>query len=105
VNTLNHYAGIKAIDPDNVFELKLFPFAVAAIAAALVVGAFRAQRRRWRIVVSFLAWSLPIGFLIDLQYWLYNYGHDLEPQAPCASPFTPKVIGTTKVVTSTAKRW
>ena len=99
VNTLNHYAGIKAIDPDNVFELRLFPFAVAGIAAVLVVGAFKARRRRWRTLVSLLAWSLPIGFLMDLQYWLYNYGHDLEPQAPLRiDPFTPKVIGTTKVV-------
>src|SRR5512139_2891380 len=30
LNGLNHYIGLKALEPDNVFELKLFPFGVAA---------------------------------------------------------------------------
>ncbi len=37
--------------------------------------------------------------LIDLQWWLYSYGHDLDKSAPIrTAPFTPRVIGTTNVI-------
>lgn len=99
INTLNHYAGVKAIEPEDVLELKLFPLFIAIVVGSLLVGAFAAHRRRIRVLLSLVAWGLPIGFLIDLQWWLYNYGHDLEENPPLRiGTFTPKVIGTTKVV-------
>ena len=27
---------------------------------------------------------MPIGILIDLQWWLYRFGHSLDPKAPTA---------------------
>ncbi len=37
--------------------------------------------------------------LVDLQWWLYRYGHNLDPAAPVrVDPFTPRVIGSTRVV-------
>lgn len=98
INSLNHYAGVKAIEPENVFELKAFPFLLFGFVAVIVASAV--VRRRWlRGAVVFGAWGFPIGLLLDLQYWLYNYGHDLIDGAPLnPGPFTPKVIGRTKVV-------
>ncbi|MCC7363356.1 MAG: nitrous oxide reductase family maturation protein NosD [Dehalococcoidia bacterium] len=98
INTLNHYAGVKQIDPDDVLELKLFPFLlfgfVAVILAAVVV---RNRWLRWALIA--VAWGFPIGLLADLQYWLYNYGHNLNDEAPLyPGAFTPKVLGRTKVV-------
>ncbi|GAB4333843.1 MAG: hypothetical protein Kow0010_20530 [Dehalococcoidia bacterium] len=101
INALNHYVGVKPIEPNTVTELKLFPFAIAAV-IGLVVLAGLVKRWRWlslRWLATALVWAVPIGFLIDLQWWLYKYGHDLDPAAPLRIPeFTPKVIGTTKVI-------
>ena len=36
--------------------------------------------------------------MADLQFWLYHYGHTMNPEAPLnTGSFTPKVLGTTKV--------
>src|SRR5690606_26751390 len=31
INALNHYVGIKPIEPENVFELQAFPYAMAIV--------------------------------------------------------------------------
>ncbi len=98
INSLNHYAGVKPIEPENVRELDLFPFLLFGFVAVILVAAFL-QRRSLRWAVVTVAWGFPIGFLADLQYWLWNYGHDLNEDAPLyPGPFTPKVLGGTKVV-------
>ncbi len=97
INGLNHYIGMKAIK--EVFEMKMFiPGVVALIAGTFAVSAV-AWKRRWfqaLIVIGF--WSMPLFFIADLQYWLYHYGHTLDPDAALTmDSFTPKVFGTTKV--------
>jgi len=99
INSLNHYVGVKPIEPDSVFELTLFPYALFATVALVVVAAlfFKPGWPRWLIAV--VLWGFPIGMLIDLQYWLYNFGHDRDPGAPYRIPdFTPKVVGGTTVI-------
>lgn len=37
-------------------------------------------------------------FLGDLYYWLYQYGHRLDPYAPIRiRPFTPPLLGTGRI--------
>ena len=99
INSLNHYVGVKPIEPDSVFELTLFPYVLFATVVLVVVAAlfFKPGWPRWLVAV--LLWGFPIGMLIDLQYWLYNFGHDRAPSPPYRIPdFTPKVIGGTTVV-------
>ncbi len=101
INALNHYVGIKAIEPENVFELQAFPYAMAVVIGLLVFAGFQPRWRnlpvRW--IARGLAIAVPVGFLIDLQYWLYRYGHDLDRSAPLRIPeFTPNVLGTTRVI-------
>ena len=99
VNGLNHYVGLLLLEPDNVVELKLFPFGVAGVAAVLLFGAYRFQSRKARALSVLAAASLPLVMLADLQYWLYTYGHDIDPQAALhLDPFTPKVLGNTRVL-------
>ncbi|RJQ08200.1 MAG: cytochrome C [Dehalococcoidia bacterium] len=99
VNALNHYVGIGAINPDEVFELQLFPYAVAALVTALVLGSVLARHRLLRLGLMLGVWSMAIGFVVDLQIWLYRTGHDVRPDAPIRpGEFTPKVIGTTEVL-------
>jgi nitrous oxidase accessory protein len=104
INALNHYVGVKPIRPGSVFELKLFPSALWLTVAILVASAL-VMRPGWkRYLVAALLWTFPIGLLLDLQYWLYNYGHDRDPTAPYRiDDFTTKVIGTTHVVNFTSQ--
>jgi len=99
VNALNHYVGIAAINPDEVFELKLFPYAVALLVGALVLGSVLARHRLLRLGLALGVWSMVLGFVVDLQIWLYRTGHNVKPDAPIRpGEFTPKVIGTTEVL-------
>jgi hypothetical protein len=44
------------------------------------------------------AWAFPVVFLGDLYYWLYQYGHRLDPYAPIRiRPFTPPLLGTGRI--------
>ncbi len=97
INGLNHYIGMKPIE--EVTEMDLYiPGSIALAVAALLVG-FVAWRRRWFQALTVLAfWFFPLFFVADLQYWLYHYGHTMDPEAPLnTGSFTPKVFGTTKV--------
>lgn len=99
INRLNHYIGMKPIEPGTVWELKLFLFAMPALVALTVFGALFARRLWHRNLIRAVLWIPPFFFLADLQYWLYNYGHDLDPKAALRmEPFTPKVVGPTRVM-------
>lgn len=97
INTLNHYVGMKAITPDDFAEFRYLPqlltgFGLLALLAALL-------NRRWIAVVG---WVLFTGFAAymfrDYVYWLYHYGHDLNPHAAITLPaFMPPVIGYAKM--------
>ena len=98
VNALNHYVGIGSLDPDTIRELALFPFMIAGLVLALVAGAL-ARRKLVRVLLAAALWAVPLGMLVDLQWWLRNYGQHLHADAPFRlEPFTPKVLGTTTVV-------
>lgn len=97
INGLNHYIGMKPIE--EVTEMKLFiPGIVATIGGAVLVS-FVSWKRNWfRALVIGGFWFIPIFFVVDLQYWLYHYGHTLSEEAALnMDPFTPKVWGETKV--------
>lgn len=101
INALNHYVGVRALKPDSIVELQLFPYAIGVVVALVAVSAFVPRFRKipLRPISIALVWLVPIGFLVDLQFWLYSYGHDLDPTAPFRIPeFTPKVIGKTQVI-------
>ena len=92
LNILNHYIGMTPLNPAPPFETAIFPFAIAG----LIVLCLAAPLHRWirRAAVAATV-ATPIGILADLQYWLYTYGHSLNPKAPIRlEPFTPLVIGT-----------
>lgn len=99
INSLNHYVGVKEIEPDSVAELKLFPVALFALVALLVVTPFLVRWKYWRLVLAGLVFSVPIGMLIDVQWWLYKYGHDRSEDAIYdIADFTTKVLGGTQVI-------
>lgn len=101
VNELNHYVGMEAFSEEDVPELALWlPTIILAIVGALVAAL---SPFRWlRIVALVGVWLVPVGLLSDVQFRLFQYGHQVKPDAAIRiDPFTPLVIGPTKVLNFT----
>ena len=108
INGLNHYIGMKAIEPDAIPELTLMPLALGALMiAGIVVAAVgrRSLARAW--VALFLVGS--IAGLADFWYWQYDYGHHLDVEnAPIKVPgmtYQPPLFGTKQLLNFTATSW
>jgi hypothetical protein len=94
INTLNHYVGMKKLDPADFADLDFIPFAIGALALlALRVAAIGDVRSLVDLAVLtgyFGAFSLG-----RFGYMLYRYGHDLDPRAPIRMDvFMPPILGT-----------
>lgn len=105
VNTLNHYIGMQEIEPDEFPEFRFIPFFILRF-LALAALAFLVARTE----IAALGWIdfviFGIVMLADFQHWLYEYGHNLSPDAPIRmDPFTPQFIGTTQVANFTVSSW
>ncbi len=91
LNILNHYIGMPPLDPAPALETKLFPIGIAALIVLCLASPFHRWLRRLAIGATV---AMPLGVLVDLQWWLYTYGHSLNPKAPIRlPPFTPLVLG------------
>lgn len=108
INNLNHYIGMKRIEPDSIPELRLMPMIVAALAISglLVAGiGRRTLARGW--VIAFTVVSL--AGLVDFYKWEYDYGHNLDTEnailkVPGMS-YQPPLIGSKKLLNFTATSW
>ena len=77
INNLNHYIGMKRIEPDAIPELRIMPWIVAAI---VVTGLATAALARRRVLYAWTAGFLAIAIigLLDFWKWEYDYGHHLD---------------------------
>lgn len=93
LNILNHYIGMKPLDLAALTERRLAAQGIGLIAALGVVLTLATGKKvSWLIVA--LGAAFPITFVIDSQYWLYHFGHTLDPKAPIRlPPFTPQMFG------------
>ena len=95
INILNHYIGMKFIEPDSIPELKYFPYVIYTM-MALGLGTILLNKTfgyaTWVIIFVVLC---VLG-VYDFHLWLYDYGHNLDPKAPIQIPgmsFTPPMFG------------
>lgn len=92
LNILNHYIGMAPLNPAPPFETAIFPIAIAGLIVLCLASPFHRWIRRAAVTALI---ATPLGILVDLQWWLYAYGHSLNPKAPIRlDPFTPLVLGT-----------
>ena len=107
INILNHYVGMKYIEPDSIPELKYFPKIIIAM-IALAIGA-AIVNKRW----AYLAWAilfvvLAAAGVYDFYLWEYDYGHNLSDNAPIKIPgasFQPPLLGTKMILNFIAKSY
>lgn len=93
IDTLNHYIGMARLSQAASLERAIAGHAVALIAIALLLGLF--LNKRWLALgLTLPALTLPLAFLADTFYWLYRFGHTMDPRAPLKiAPFTPELFG------------
>lgn len=95
INILNHYIGMKKIEPDSIPELKIIPVVLMVIAAfALLVAALKKKP----LMIAWVALFVLAGVvgIYDFYTWLYDYGHNLDPRAPIKVPgmtYQPPLFG------------
>ncbi len=99
MNVLNHNIGMKKIDPGAIPELSYFPWILAGI---IVLGflSLVPENNIFRIAwIALLLLALALA-LYDFYLWQYEYGHNLEPDAPIKienSSFQPPLIGKKRI--------
>lgn len=107
VNILNHYIGMRFIEPDSIPELDYFPIIILAMVGFGLIAWFVNNKKvflTWTIVLAIL------GFLgiFDFYLWLYEYGHNLDPKAPIkieGMTYQPPLIGTKWLLNFKADSW
>lgn len=95
---LNHYVGMPPLEDGAQFERTISIAGIIMMAGLLIAAVW--VHSRWVVLLVLPALLFPLIFLADLQYWLWNYGHSLDPRAPLAGAvgeFTPHLFGDSKI--------
>jgi hypothetical protein len=72
-------------------------YGVAAI-GVLTMAFLLASGKKLNKLVAIPAIAFPLVFIADSFYWLYSYGHKLDPHAPLRiKAFTPEMFGNGKI--------
>lgn len=108
INQLNHYIGMRPIEPDGIPELRYFPIVVGALIA---LGALAALLGKRRLVIGWLVGLASFGAagIADFWRWSYDYGHNLDfEHAVIKVPgmtYQPPLIGTKQLLNFSASSW
>ncbi len=107
INGLNHYIGMKAIQPEAIPVLRIMPWVVGGLAlAALAVAAIGLRA----VLIGWLASFAIAGAagLAEFYLWSYDYGHNLASDAIIKVPgmtYQPPLIGSKQLLNFTASSW
>jgi copper chaperone NosL len=104
ISGLNHYIGMKHI------EVSMFPefgYMVYIVGGIIAFGLVTAIANRRAILISYIAVIVlaAIAGMVDFYMWGYDYGHNLDPNAPIIVPgmaYQPPLIGTKQLLKFTA---
>lgn len=105
INGLNHYIGMKEIQPDSIPELDIMPWIFGAL---IVLGlAAAVYGRRWALY----GWTglfvvLALVGMVDFYLWEYDYGHNLDQERAIIKvpgmTYQPPLIGSKTMLNITA---
>jgi len=100
INKLNHYIGMKLIEPDSIPELKVMPYLILFFILFGIIASIINKKYLITTWTFLLIITLSIG-LYDFYMWEYDYGHNLNPDAPIKIPgmsYQPPLIGTKQLL-------
>jgi len=104
ISALNHYIGMRPIEVSMFPEFGYMRYLVMSlIGIGVITALFR--RRILLLVYAGSILALGIAALVDFYLWGYDYGHNLNPEAPIIVPgmsYQPPLIGTKQLLNFTA---
>ncbi|MBM2814169.1 MAG: Nitrous-oxide reductase accessory protein NosL [Ignavibacteria bacterium] len=107
LNGLNHYIGMKRIEPESIPELKIMPYFIGfMLFLGFIAFIFDKKAITTVWIVIFLA-GLIYG-LYDFYLWEYDYGHNLNPKAAIkitGMAYQPPLIGSKQLLNFNAISW
>jgi hypothetical protein len=95
INGLNHYIGMRKLEEAAPMEKAVSVWAI--IAMVLLVEGATFIHSRWAVLLVLPAILFPAFFLLDMHWWMKDFGLNLDPRAPLSSsvkPFVPTILGT-----------
>jgi len=108
INNLNHYIGMKRIEPESIPELKMMPWIVGFVIVLGLAGAASGKKSllyAWTILFILIS----IVGLVDFYLWEYDYGHNLDQvHAIIKIPgmnYQPPLIGSKQLLNFVARSW
>jgi hypothetical protein len=107
INSLNHYIGMKMIEPDSITELKIMPYLLGfLIVTGILISVLNKRNLFFFWVIVFIIMGIAGG--IDFYLWEYDYGHNLSPNAIIKVPgmsYQPPLIGSKDLLNFNANSW
>lgn len=104
ISALNHYIGMRTIEVSMFPEFGYMIYLVGILIAVGLLTSFIGKR--WMLSAFFgLIILAGIGALVDFYMWGYDYGHNLNPEAPIrieGMSYQPPLIGTKVLLNFTA---
>lgn len=107
INGLNHYIGMKKIEPDSIQELKMMPYFLGVL---IVLGLIAGISGKKKLLSLWAIAFIIIGTTgaVDFYMWEYDYGHNLNPEAAIKVPgmsYQPPLIGSKQLLNFTANSY
>lgn len=93
VDGLNHYIGMMSLGDAAQIEMKLaIPAAILFVVLGLIAVVLK---KKWAPLLTIPIIIFPIVYGLDLFYWLWYAGNNLDEMAAITiPPFTPRILGT-----------
>jgi hypothetical protein len=105
INTLNHYIGMRSLDREALSDLDWIPFALGGLLILTLRVALIGNLRSVIDLIVITAYVSVFAFA-RFVYTLYQFGHNLNPEAPVKVPgFMPAVIGSKQIANFTTHSW
>ena len=108
INGLNHYIGMKAIDPDAIPELKWMPWILGTLVVSGILVTVMGRRVPLNVWGAVLMVVLSVG-LWDYWRWGYDYGLDIDREHAIIKipgmTYSPPLIGRKQLLNFTATSW
>ena len=93
INVLNHYIGMRDLEPEDFTEFKWIPFVVGIMGLLFLRAAVFGHMAHVLDVLVLYTW-FGLFSLWSFAYKMYRYGHDLDPKAAMnVEPFMPPLFG------------
>jgi len=95
INGLNHYIGMKTLHSEDFIEFTLLPYILGTLVVLGLITALINRKGFYYIYIA-LFMLVAIISMVDFYRWEYNYGHNLDPEAPIQVPgmfYQPPLLG------------